>query len=64
MEVQLAHHLLEAEIVRSARGFDLEPRRFPLRERLGAVTPHYLIKSLWHLVDRPAEKPSSLGNLH
>jgi hypothetical protein len=63
VEVQLAHHLLEAEIIRSTGGFDLEPRRFPLWEGVGAVSTHYLIESLWHfMIDRRV--PSSLRNLH
>ena len=49
MEVELAHQALELQVVGPAGRFYLEPRRFPLGERLGAVTPHDLIKSLWHL---------------
>src|SRR2546423_9136465 len=60
VKVQLAHHVLETEVIRSARGFDLEPRRFPLREPLGAVTPQYLIESLWHSLELTGERTVEL----
>src|SRR4051812_18173396 len=65
MEVQLAHQVLEPHIVGAARRFHLQPRRFPLWQRLGAVTPHDLIESVWHHW-KPTGRtgPSSLGNLH
>src|SRR5215208_1426774 len=48
MEIELAHQVLEPHVVGASRRVHLEPRRFPLGERLGAVTPHDLIKSVWH----------------
>jgi hypothetical protein len=46
MEVELAHQVLDAEVVRPARGFDLEPRGLPLGEWFGAVTSQDLIEVL------------------
>src|SRR2546423_15074695 len=65
MKVELAHQALEPHVVGAHGRFDLQPRRFAFRERLGAVTPHDLIKSIWHLLGPTGgENPSSLGNLH
>src|SRR5437764_597416 len=63
VEVQLAHEALEAKVVRSAGSFHLEPGWLALGERLRAVTPHYLIKSIWHRLgladERTVELPQS-----
>ena len=43
MEVHVAHHLLESQVVRPARCLDLEPRRLALRQGLHAVAAHDLV---------------------
>jgi hypothetical protein len=49
MEIELLHHVLETDIVFSARGFDLQPRRLPFRKHLAAVPPHDLYELLSHI---------------
>ena len=48
VEVQVAHELLEAEVVGPARCAHLQPRWLPLRQRLGAVSPQDLIEGFGH----------------
>src|ERR1700694_653849 len=65
MQVELTHQVLEPHVVGASGCSHLEPRRFPLRERFRAVSPHDLIESIWHrLQPRGGKSPSSLGNLH
>ena len=58
MEVELAHQALEPHVVGATWRLYLEPRGFPLGERLGAVTPHYLIKSICHLLGPTGRRES------
>jgi len=55
MQVELTHQVLEPHIVGAAWRLHLEPRGFSLGERLGAVTPHDLIESIWHLFEADGE---------
>src|SRR5687768_47834 len=43
VEVELAHHVLEPQVVGSTWRPHLQPRRLPLRERLGTMTTHDLV---------------------
>ena len=43
IQLEFAHELLDPEVVTAARGFDLQPTRLALRERLGAVPAHDLV---------------------
>src|SRR5689334_8990115 len=49
VEVELAHEMPQARVVRAAGRLDLEPRRLPLRERLDPVAAHDLVESVCHL---------------
>ena len=49
VEVELLHHLLEAQVVRPAGRLDLQPRRLPLGKRVAAVSPHDLVELLGHV---------------
>src|ERR1700686_2801159 len=62
MQVELTHQVLEPHIVGAARRPYLEPRRFSPGERLGAVTPHDLIESIWHLFAADGEERVRLAN--
>jgi hypothetical protein len=44
VEVELAHQVLEAEVLRPARRANLQPARLTLRERLGAVAANDLVQ--------------------
>ena len=48
MEVELTHELLEPEVVRTPWSSDFQPTGLTLRQRLDAMTPDDLIKSLAH----------------
>ena len=43
VEVELTHHVLEPQVVRSARSLNLEPRWLALGKGLDAMPTHYLV---------------------
>src|ERR1700674_4218388 len=58
MQVELTHQVLEPHVVGASGCSHLEPRRFPLRERFRAVSPHDLIESIWHRLQPAGRKES------
>src|SRR5687768_18041044 len=48
VQVELPHQVLEPHVVGTTGRLDLEPRRLAVGQRIGAVTPHDLIESVWH----------------
>jgi hypothetical protein len=44
MEVELAHQVLEPEVLRPAGGANLQPARLSVREGLGAVSANDLVQ--------------------
>jgi hypothetical protein len=49
VEVQVAHELLEAQVVRASGRLHLEPGRLPLRKRLGPMPAHDLVEGFAHV---------------
>jgi hypothetical protein len=50
VEVEVAHEVLEVEVVASARRPDLEPRGLASGERLNPVPSHDLVKGFTHMI--------------
>src|SRR6185503_12478310 len=48
VEVELAHQVLQPEVVRAPGRLHLEPAGFPLRQRLYAVATGYLVERFAH----------------
>src|SRR4029450_1731967 len=49
VEVELSHEVPQPRVVRATTRLDLEPAWLPLRERLGRMAAHDLVKSFGHL---------------
>ena len=48
VQIEIAHQLLELEVLRAAWRADLEPARLSLRKGLNAVTTSYLVQCVAH----------------
>jgi hypothetical protein len=49
VEVEVAHELLEAQVVRASGRLHLEPGGLPLRKRLGPMPAHDLVEGFAHV---------------